>query len=150
MRKAMLYGLLASMFFALTFILNRSMNLGGGYWLWSASLRYLFMVPILWVVVIWQKRDTAVFRTVLRSHVSGILLRRILVCGGNLADHHCGRCSSNALVRRKNPGKKSAVFLRDSAWYLPTPDFPSGWHADGWLPDRTDPDSLRGHLLSLG
>lgn len=30
-KKAMLYGLLASMFFALTFILNRSMNLGGGY-----------------------------------------------------------------------------------------------------------------------
>ena len=29
MKKAMLYGLLASMFFALTFILNRSMNLGG-------------------------------------------------------------------------------------------------------------------------
>ena len=55
MKKAMLYGLLASMFFALTFILNRSMNLGGGYWLWSASLRYLFMLPILWAIVKWQK-----------------------------------------------------------------------------------------------
>lgn len=51
MKKAMLYGLLDSMFFALTFILNRSMNQGGGYWLWSASLRYLFMLPILWTIV---------------------------------------------------------------------------------------------------
>ena len=50
MKKALLYGLLASMFFALTFILNRSMNLGGGYWLWSASLRYLFMLPMLWLL----------------------------------------------------------------------------------------------------
>ena len=47
----MLYGLLASMFFALTFLLNRSMNLGGGYWLWSASLRYLFMLPMLWLLL---------------------------------------------------------------------------------------------------
>lgn len=73
MRKAMLYGLLASMFFALTFILNRSMNLGGGYWLWSASLRYLFMVPILWVIVKWQKRDKAVFREIHTNPVSWLL-----------------------------------------------------------------------------
>ena len=51
MKRAMLYGLLASMFFALTFLLNRSMNLGGGYWLWSASLRYLFMLPMLWLLL---------------------------------------------------------------------------------------------------
>lgn len=63
MKKALLYGLLASMFFALTFLLNRSMNLGGGYWLWGAVLRYLFMLPILWVLL---KRRQAV-RPILRE-----------------------------------------------------------------------------------
>lgn len=31
MKKALFYGILASFFFAFTFILNRSMNLAGGY-----------------------------------------------------------------------------------------------------------------------
>ena len=73
MKKALAYGLLASMFFALTFILNRSMNLGGGYWLWSASLRYLFMLPMLWVIVKWQKGDKAVFREIHAKPVSWLL-----------------------------------------------------------------------------
>ncbi len=47
MRKAVGYGILASFFFAFTFLLNRSMNLAGGYWMWSAALRYLFMLPLL-------------------------------------------------------------------------------------------------------
>lgn len=51
MKKALFYGLLASAFFAFTFIFNRSMNLGGGYFLWSAVLRYLFMLPVLWCIV---------------------------------------------------------------------------------------------------
>lgn len=53
MKKALGYGILASFFFAFTFILNRSMNLGGGYWLWSACLRYLFMLPML-AVLVWR------------------------------------------------------------------------------------------------
>lgn len=47
MKKALIYGILASFFFAFTFILNRSMNLAGGYWLWAACLRYLFTLPVL-------------------------------------------------------------------------------------------------------
>ena len=50
MKKSIFLGMLASLFFAATFVLNRSMNLGGGYWLWSASLRYLFMLPMTWVL----------------------------------------------------------------------------------------------------
>lgn len=45
--KAVLLGLLASFFFAFTFVLNRQMDLAGGSWIWSASLRYLFMLPLL-------------------------------------------------------------------------------------------------------
>lgn len=44
-------GVLASLFFAVTFILNRSMELSGGSWMWSASLRYFFMVPFLIAIV---------------------------------------------------------------------------------------------------
>ena len=60
MKRALCYGLSASLFFAFTFIFNRSMNLGGGYWLWGAALRYIFMLPILWLIV-WKQgrlRDT--------------------------------------------------------------------------------------------
>lgn len=49
--KEILIGILASLFFAVTFILNYSMELEGGSWLWSSSLRYFFMVPFLIVIV---------------------------------------------------------------------------------------------------
>ncbi|KLU62936.1 hypothetical protein CEB3_c06880 [Peptococcaceae bacterium CEB3] len=49
--KAIALGILASFFFAFTFVLNRAMNLAGGSWIWSAALRYLFMVPPLLAIV---------------------------------------------------------------------------------------------------
>lgn len=49
-------GVLAAFFFAFTFVLNRSMELSGGSWIWSASLRYLFMFPILIVIVMTQQK----------------------------------------------------------------------------------------------
>lgn len=52
--KAILIGIVASMFFAVTFILNRSMELSGGSWLWSSSLRFFFMVPFLFFIV-WMR-----------------------------------------------------------------------------------------------
>lgn len=48
-------GILSSMFFAVTFILNRSMELSGGSWLWSSSLRYFFMLPFLIAIVYYRK-----------------------------------------------------------------------------------------------
>lgn len=48
-------GILAAFFFAFTFILNRSMALSGGSWIWSASLRYVFMVPFLLIIVIGRR-----------------------------------------------------------------------------------------------
>ncbi|MCY9661821.1 multidrug resistance efflux transporter family protein [Paenibacillus chondroitinus] len=47
----MLYGIMASFFFSFSFIMNRSMELSGGYWVWSATLRYLFMLPLLLLIV---------------------------------------------------------------------------------------------------
>ncbi len=51
MRKAFVLGIAGSFFFAFTFILNRSMHLSGGSWIWSASLRYLFSLPVLALII---------------------------------------------------------------------------------------------------
>ncbi|NYE09230.1 hypothetical protein F4694_006087 [Bacillus niacini] len=53
--RPMILGTLAAFFFAFTFIINRSMELEGGSWIWSASLRYFFMVPFLLLIVFWRK-----------------------------------------------------------------------------------------------
>lgn len=50
-----LIGIIAALFFAFTFILNHAMELDGGSWLWSASLRYFFMVPFL-IVIVFMRR----------------------------------------------------------------------------------------------
>lgn len=53
--KEISLGILAALFFAVTFILNHSMELDGGSWLWSASLRYFFMLPFLFIIVFYRK-----------------------------------------------------------------------------------------------
>ncbi|HUX40189.1 MAG TPA: multidrug resistance efflux transporter family protein [Rectinemataceae bacterium] len=60
--KAVLLGLLASFFFAFTFVLNRQMDLAGGSWIWSASLRYLFMLPMLGLLLAPRGELRAVLR----------------------------------------------------------------------------------------
>ncbi|SDI48011.1 DMT family transporter [Alteribacillus bidgolensis] len=52
--KEIFIGIIASMFFAVTFILNRSMELSGGSWVWSSSLRFLFMLPFLFLIVLFR------------------------------------------------------------------------------------------------
>ena len=56
--RALWFGILGALFFAFTFIFNRSMNLSGGSWMWSASLRYLFSLPML-AVLAWRKGELA-------------------------------------------------------------------------------------------
>ena len=73
MKKALFYGLLASAFFAFTFIFNRSMNLGGGYFLWSAVLRYLFMLPVLWCIVQVKGEVKTVITSIRKQPVSWLL-----------------------------------------------------------------------------
>lgn len=53
--RPIILGIFAAFFFAITFILNRSMDLAGGSWVWSATLRYFFMVPFLLLIVIGRK-----------------------------------------------------------------------------------------------
>jgi drug/metabolite transporter (DMT)-like permease len=49
MARLVMLGALAALFFSSTFVLNRAMSLSGGPWVWTASLRYAFMLPILLV-----------------------------------------------------------------------------------------------------
>lgn len=60
--REILLGILASLFFAVTFILNRSMEISGGSWLWSSSLRYIFMLPFLLVIVYYRKGLSMTFK----------------------------------------------------------------------------------------
>ncbi len=59
--RPMILGTLAAFFFAFTFIINRSMELEGGSWIWSASLRYFFMVPFLLLLVYGRKNLKPLF-----------------------------------------------------------------------------------------
>lgn len=53
MLRLVLTGILAALFFSSTFVLNRAMSLQGGHWLWTASLRYVWMLLLLciWLTV---------------------------------------------------------------------------------------------------
>jgi drug/metabolite transporter (DMT)-like permease len=53
--RPLFLGICAALFFSFTFILNRAMELSGGSWIWSASLRYLFMIPLLFIIVAGRK-----------------------------------------------------------------------------------------------
>lgn len=65
--KAILLGILSSFFFAFTFVLNRSMELAGGSWLWSASLRYFFMVPLLLIIVLFKGQLTPILEEIKKA-----------------------------------------------------------------------------------
>ena len=51
-KSALLLGLTAALFFAVTFILNRLMAVSGGSWIWSSSFRFFFMIPFLLIIVV--------------------------------------------------------------------------------------------------
>ena len=51
MKSLIALGLLSALFFSSTFVLNRLMSVEGGHWVWSASLRYLFMLVFLVIVI---------------------------------------------------------------------------------------------------
>src|SRR5690625_64870 len=53
--RPILIGTLGALFFSAAFIFNRSMELEGGSWAWSASLRFFFMLPMLLVIVGFNK-----------------------------------------------------------------------------------------------
>lgn len=59
--KPILLGIFSAFFFAFTFVFNRAMELDGGSWMWSASLRYFFVILLLGIIVAARKNARAVF-----------------------------------------------------------------------------------------
>lgn len=60
--RAIILGVCSAFFFAFTFVLNRAMEVGGGSWIWSASLRYFFMVPLLLGIVAFRRNLRPLFQ----------------------------------------------------------------------------------------
>jgi len=72
MTKALILGISASFFFAFTFVLNQQMNVYGGSWLWSSSLRYIFMLPILFIIMIIKNQLYSVLNAIRKKPVQWI------------------------------------------------------------------------------
>ena len=72
MHKLILLGILSGAFFSTTFILNEIMSISGGHWLWSATLRYFFMILFLVLILIFQggiKRLIDVFKLFISNYI---------------------------------------------------------------------------------
>ncbi|MBK5242958.1 multidrug resistance efflux transporter family protein [Clostridium sp.] len=69
MTKALILGIIASFFFAFTFILNQQMNVSGGSWLWSSSLRFIFMLPILLFIMIMKNQLFGVINDIIKKPI---------------------------------------------------------------------------------
>lgn len=55
MIQVVLLGLAASAFFSATFILNRAMSLSGGHWVWTSTLRFVYMFFLLIILLVITK-----------------------------------------------------------------------------------------------
>lgn len=69
MTKALIFGIAASFFFAFTFILNQQMNVSGGSWIWSSSLRFIFMLPILLIIMIMKNELFGVLNAIMKNPI---------------------------------------------------------------------------------
>jgi drug/metabolite transporter (DMT)-like permease len=54
MIKLILLGILSGAFFSTTFVFNDVMSVSGGHWLWSAILRYFFVIVFLIIILLLQ------------------------------------------------------------------------------------------------
>lgn len=74
---AIILGIVAAFFFSVTFVLNQLMATSGGDWLWTASLRYLFMLPFFLVIVAQKKELNAVKKAIQKKPRSWFLWSQI-------------------------------------------------------------------------
>ncbi len=71
--RPILIGTLGALFFSAAFIFNRSMELDGGSWAWSASLRFFFMLPMLLLIVGFNKNIKPVLHHIRQRPIPWIL-----------------------------------------------------------------------------
>ncbi len=70
MTRLIVLGVLAALFFSSTFVLNRSMSLEGGHWVWTASLRFAWMLLLLtgWMLAARGPRGVRAAWALFRGH----------------------------------------------------------------------------------
>lgn len=70
MTRLLALGTLSALFFSSTFVLNRAMSLEGGHWVWTASLRYGWMLVLLtgWLLATRGTRGVAAAWALFRRH----------------------------------------------------------------------------------
>lgn len=70
MSRLITIGVLASLFFSSTFILNRGMSLAGGHWAWTSSLRFGYMLIFLTLILLATQGKKALTQVweVFRAH----------------------------------------------------------------------------------
>ena len=76
MIKLIVLGILSGAFFSTTFVLNELMSVEGGHWLYSATLRYFFMILFLAIILLFQggiKRISDVFKLFLQNYIFWII-----------------------------------------------------------------------------
>lgn len=71
--KAIFLGTLGAFFFAFNFVLIRSMNLSGGFFLWTACLRYFFTLPLIAILLIKGNGFKDVFNAIRHNPISWIV-----------------------------------------------------------------------------
>ncbi|QDH71495.1 multidrug resistance efflux transporter family protein [Marilutibacter alkalisoli] len=64
---AVAIALASALFFTSTYVLNRAAAVDGGHWAWTATLRYLITLPLLWPLMRWQGGAAPVWRAI-RAH----------------------------------------------------------------------------------
>lgn len=65
MKRIVLYGLIAALFFSSTFAINRWLNVEqGGHWYWTATLRYVYVFIFLSIILIISKGYSAYKETI--------------------------------------------------------------------------------------
>lgn len=77
---ALLLGMVAALFFSVSFVLNRQMARADGHWAWTAALRFLMMAPVLGLVIA-LRGQTRRFVEMWRTAPGGWIVCGMLGCG---------------------------------------------------------------------
>ncbi len=70
---AIALSLLSASFFSATFVGNRFISVSGGHWIWSTSLRFFWMLPILLIFVGFRKNLTPVLIEIKKKPLQWII-----------------------------------------------------------------------------
>ncbi len=70
---AIILSILSAMFFSATFVGNRLISVEGGHWIWSTSLRFFWMIPILLILVGFRNNIRPVFEEIKKKPLQWII-----------------------------------------------------------------------------